>query len=410
MYMMIAYILFFYFPSIIESIETNRASSLGPEIKRLNDTFILVNYQDILASIDFSLIRRVKFYQQTPEYKLLAEASINYEGEPIIQTGEILVQPLEEGQDLLTKIDPCTNYYDLYLEFEHVEEKFITSTFKLSPSMFISEINRWLCYEDDNSVHLSLDSPENTFLRPCADRVFLSTKVGFIELSNGVNQDIKITDYRLSMIRYAKDGIVKRVETNEELITCSEQRKRNILQNTEEWICMKENDKVDYFKQQWEEFEIKELNYRKKKLTLQTLKFGLNDIEDASYSFFVVTLMIRFEDDYQIESNYKLVQCSQEESKDGLLWILIIVLIFVAVLAVVVAVVIYCVKKNRRVAENLEMSPRAGPQQDEDTDYDPYDNAEEIYRIYSDDGGTYWAFSSGNEMRQFENAQNSQNI
>ena len=118
--------------------------------------------------------------------------------------------------------------------------------------------------------------------------------------------------------------------------------------------------------------------------------------------------MIRFEDD-SFESNYKLVQCSQEKSEDGLLWIWITVLISVTVLAVVVAVIIYCVKKNRRVAENLEMSPRAGPQ-DEETDYDPYDNAEEVYRIYSDDGGTYWAFSSGNEMRQFENEQNSDYI
>ena len=79
-------------------------------------------------------------------------------------------------------------------------------------------------------------------------------------------------------------------------------------------------------------------------------------------------------------------------------------------LAVTVAVIIFCVKKNKRVAENLEMSPRAGDEQDEDEDYDPYDNAEEIYRIYSDDGGTYWAFSSGNEMRQFENEQNSENV
>ena len=76
--------------------------------------------------------------------------------------------------------------------------------------------------------------------------------------------------------------------------------------------------------------------------------------------------------------------------------------------AVIVAVIIFCVKKKKRDAENLEMSPRADPQdEDEDTYYDPYDNAEEVYRVYTDDGGTYWTCSSGNEMRQFENEQNS---
>jgi len=77
-------------------------------------------------------------------------------------------------------------------------------------------------------------------------------------------------------------------------------------------------------------------------------------------------------------------------------------------LAVVIAIIIFCVKRNKRVAENLEMSPRADPQdEDEDENYDPYDNAEEIYRVYSDDGGTYSTFSSGNEMRQFKKEQNS---
>ena len=44
---------------------------------------------------------------------------------------------------------------------------------------------------------------------------------------------------------------------------------------------------------------------------------------------------------------------------------------------------------------------RAGPQDE------PYDNAHEVYRVYTDDGGSYWTFDSGEEMRDFmENQEN----
>ena len=391
---MIAYMLFLYLPSLIES-------SVKPEIQRINDTFVLVEYQDAFNNMDFSNIESVRLFQQTPFYKLLAVASITYEGEPTFQAGGVLVQPLEEGQLLLAKMDPCIEYKYVHVSVDDGKGKPISTTLKFSPSMFISEIGRWICYEDDMSVHLSLDSPENTALRSCADKVILYRYI----LSEGINQDIKISEYRKNLITYEKDGTSYEIEVN--MISCTQQRKGKILQNTENWICMEDKNTINIFKQKWDNFEITGVYCRQKTL-VQKLKFGLNFIEVVPFS--VVKLIINFEDDSQFQSVYQLTQCSEKQSEDGLLWIWITVSIFVTVFATVVAVIIYCVRKNRRVAENLEMSPRAGPQQNEDTDYDPYDNAEEIYRIYSDDGGTYWTFASGNEMRQFENEQNSENV
>ena len=37
----------------------------------------------------------------------------------------------------------------------------------------------------------------------------------------------------------------------------------------------------------------------------------------------------------------------------------------------------------------------------EDGNYEPYDNAHEVYRMYTDDGGSYWTFDSGKEMKDF---------
>ena len=58
--------------------------------------------------------------------------------------------------------------------------------------------------------------------------------------------------------------------------------------------------------------------------------------------------------------------------------------------------IIYLVRKSNKKETRKVIS---NPPKEEDVSYDPYDNAEECYRIYSDDGGTYISFSSGNEMR-----------
>ena len=78
----------------------------------------------------------------------------------------------------------------------------------------------------------------------------------------------------------------------------------------------------------------------------------MNSIEHAQFS--LVTLIIKLEDDTELESHYQLSQYSEKQSKDGLLrvWITISVSIFVMILAIIVAVIVYGVTKNREVAEN----------------------------------------------------------
>ena len=101
---MIALFLLF-FPSFIEPSEifNKKAPGYVPEIQRINDTYLSLDYQ---ADVDFSTIKNVRLYQKTPITKLLAEASEKYEGEPTIQTDGVLGQPLEEGQNILAIIDP----------------------------------------------------------------------------------------------------------------------------------------------------------------------------------------------------------------------------------------------------------------------------------------------------------------
>ena len=200
---MIVYILLSYFPSFIEpcDIKLIKTSDFVPEIQRLNDTFILVNYLDSFDCLDFSQIQKIEFYQRNPD-KHLAVASSTHKGDPTIQSDGILVQQLLEGQDLLAKIDPCAEYLYLYINVEDAEGA-EAGPFKFSPSMFLSEINRWLCYEDDESVHLSLDSPENILLRSCAQKFQISQKM----LSEGINQDIKNSEFKNSQLRIIKkDG------------------------------------------------------------------------------------------------------------------------------------------------------------------------------------------------------------
>ena len=165
---------YFFYISISFSLVTNQQSMQPfiPEILRLNDSFIYVSYRNI-----FSSVKKVQLYQQYSEKKLLAEATIAYEGSgQTIQTGGILVQPLEEGKDiLLAAIDPCKRYNKLFVSVEDMKGNTdVSNRFDLSPPMFFSEINRWICYEDDWSIHFSLNSQENKLLKPCAQEVQIS--------------------------------------------------------------------------------------------------------------------------------------------------------------------------------------------------------------------------------------------
>ena len=62
---MIVYILLSYFPSFIEpcDIKLIKTPDFVPEIQRLNDTFILVNYLDLFDCLDFSLNQKIQFFE-----------------------------------------------------------------------------------------------------------------------------------------------------------------------------------------------------------------------------------------------------------------------------------------------------------------------------------------------------------
>lgn len=177
------------------------ATVTPPEIIIFNDTYISVNYQDSFEE-RFSNIVRIELSKQ--DGNILAEASIHNddEREAYFHPGGILVQHLKEGQDLLAKINPCKPYDNMLFKIEKKgEESIIYGPIKFE-SIFKARINRWICYEDDLSVHLSLDSPENTNFRSCAYKIVLSR----IVLSEGVNQDVKVPDSKIAKINIEDDS------------------------------------------------------------------------------------------------------------------------------------------------------------------------------------------------------------
>ena len=113
--------------------------------------------------------------------------------------------------------------------------------------------------------------------------------------------------------------------------------------------------------------------------------------------------------------NFKNSNCSitfegteQRSTESSLNVILISIIISsLLVLLFLMFLIIYLVRKSKKKETRKVIS---NPPKEEDVSYDPYDNAEECYRIYSDDGGTYMSFSSGNEMRDhIENQQTEYN-
>lgn len=67
------------------------------------------------------------------------------------------------------------------------------------------------------------------------------------------------------------------------MIACSVQRKKEILKNTSDWICMRQNNTIDYFKQKWDNFEISAVYYKYYKYakqTVQKLELGLNSVKE----------------------------------------------------------------------------------------------------------------------------------
>ena len=159
-------LILFFLPSLSYSFDVKKTGR-SPVLTPVNDSFVLVNYQEAFIIKDFSEVLKIEFYniqqeKEKSEYFALAE---NYQPQqsPFIDDNNRLVQPLVEGADLLATMNPCKTYNYLYVRISSGNQAHIDSIqFDYSPDLICEEtIYSWICQEqEDDSIKLSQEKSE----------------------------------------------------------------------------------------------------------------------------------------------------------------------------------------------------------------------------------------------------------
>ena len=156
-------LIFLFLPIMNDAFDVTKSEE-PPTIKPINDSFALVNYQEAFNIKDFSKVTKIEFFNQEKtregsEYFALASREYDHKW---IDDNNRVIQPLEEGADLLATLNPCKIYNQLYVRINgetsvgHIDSK----QFHYKPDEICEiESHSWICYEED-SVTLSLDKSE----------------------------------------------------------------------------------------------------------------------------------------------------------------------------------------------------------------------------------------------------------
>ena len=204
------------FPIIIDASHITQVRE--PEIKSKNNSFVTVSFENVFNITDFSKIRRVKFYErvsgQLPENS--AEASVQYKEEKINDKG-VVIQPLDQGKDLLAKIEPCKKYKNFVLTIYTMSDHFDSLPFRFS--IILDRKDNWICYEHDSSITLSLENSINREFDECVDAIEFDDGLDRKVLSEGNNVDVKISASKEATLRIHHDGYVDNL-LNVPIISC----------------------------------------------------------------------------------------------------------------------------------------------------------------------------------------------
>ena len=254
-------------------------SSKSPKLIPLNKSYALVEYKDSFVIEDFTAIQKVVFLgdeiDMGEEIKF-AIASEKYSHEKVNADGTYL-QPLIEGKNIIAKIDLCTGYKHLHIEITEyrVTEPESSTYFKnIVNFQNMSDIDKenLICLNDKRKVVLSLGYSEDVQVQNCITKIDLCNKdddPSCQSLSEGENDLGPLKESKPLIIRI-NDSFKKDIE----LIACNEQNARRILRNTADWICTIENKTVNFFKREWEDFQIEKVYFGE---TVQIIHFGYNN-------------------------------------------------------------------------------------------------------------------------------------
>ena len=366
----------------------------SPIITPVNDSFVLVNYQDAFIIEDFSEVVKIEFYnkkqqgREISEYYALADKS---QSMLWIDPNKRIVQPLVEGADLLAKMNPCKTYNYLYVRISGHQGHKDSIQFDYSPVQKCEEtINSWICQShEDNSIILSQEKSDVFQVRNCLKEVGICNTVGngngvrFLpEGKNNIrmedeNKTIIIIKLYLEFHEFHEFSDCKQVE----LLSCTDQCRMMLLRNTSDWICVNGNYNINISKTEWYDFKIEEIYFGD-----QLLEFGINTIENIPESLKIeLTTIIGEIDDYDVRIEdmipvtftYHLTNCADKfclksENVNNTNLYVIGTAGGLFIIVVIIAIVVISKYSQTKANKQMEVSKDVNPTYGETVEYDGY--------------------------------------